>query len=39
VLNFPDKYITPGDVVSDAPDVIEEGRVDGYRLVLDEVIQ
>ena len=39
ILNFPDKYITAGDVVSAAPEVIEEGRTDGYRLLLDEVLE
>lgn len=38
VLNFPDKYITDGDVVSGQPTVIEEGVTEGYELVLDEVI-
>jgi len=38
VLNFPDKYITDGDMVSSAPTVIEEGVLDGYELVIDEVM-
>jgi len=38
VLNFPDKYITEGDVVSGQPAVITEDKNEGYRLVLDEVI-
>lgn len=39
VLNYPDKYITPGDVVSSQPEVLEAGRLDGYRLVLDRVME
>ncbi|MEE2830072.1 MAG: hypothetical protein VX498_12855 [Myxococcota bacterium] len=35
VLNFPDKYITDGDLVSSEPTVLEEGRTEGYSLVLD----
>ena len=35
VLNFADKYITPGDFISSTPAVLEEGRTEGYSLVLD----
>jgi hypothetical protein len=35
VLNFADKYITPGDLISSTPAVLEEGRTEGYSLVLD----
>ena len=38
VLNFPDKYITEGDLVSNEPAVITADKTDGYRLVLDGVI-
>ncbi len=35
VLNFPDKYITTGDFISQEVTVIEDGKTEGYRLVLD----
>jgi len=37
VLNFPDKYITPGDLISETPVTLEEGVRDGYRITLDYV--
>jgi hypothetical protein len=37
VLNLPDKYITAGDWIVENPDTIEEGRSDGYRIVMDYV--
>ena len=37
VLNFPDQYITQGDLISGEVAVIEADKSDGYRLVLDEV--
>jgi hypothetical protein len=39
VLNFPDKYITAGDLVSSEVAVLSSDKVDGYRLVLDEVME
>ena len=39
VLNFPDKYITAGDLVSSEVAVITEDKTEGYRLVIDEVIE
>ncbi|MCO4769777.1 MAG: hypothetical protein KDA24_07070 [Deltaproteobacteria bacterium] len=38
VLNFPDKYITEGDLVSSQPTVLTEDKKDGYQLVIDEVL-
>lgn len=35
VLNFADKYITDGDLISSTPTTIEEDQTEGYRLVLD----
>lgn len=35
VLNFPDKYVTTGDLLSSNPATIEAGRTDGYEVVLD----
>ena len=35
VLNFPDKYITDGDLISETPTIIEAGRDDEYELRLD----
>ena len=35
VLNFADKYITPGDLISSTPTVIEEDVTSGYSLTLD----
>lgn len=37
VLNFPDKYITPGDWISETPVVLEADQRDGYQIVLDYV--
>ncbi len=37
VLNFPDKYITDGDLVSTTPVALEADRTEGYQLVLDYV--
>ena len=39
VLNYPDKYITDGDLVSSVPTVLEADRLDGYRLVVDQVME
>lgn len=38
VLNFPDKYVTAGDMVTGTPVEVLEDTVDGYILTLDEVI-
>ena len=35
ILNFPDKYITPGDLVTSTPTVLEADRTEGYQLVID----
>ncbi len=35
VLNFPDKYITEGDFISETPTIIAADQRDGYRLLLD----
>ncbi len=35
VLNFPDKYITEGDLITSEPVTIVAGQSEGYRLVLD----
>jgi len=35
VLNFPDKYITSGDVIAETPTILEAERTDGYKLRLD----
>jgi hypothetical protein len=39
VLNFPDRYITSGDLLATEPVTIEEGRDEGYRVVLDWVAE
>lgn len=35
VLNFADKYITDGDLISSTPTVLEEDKTQGYTLTLD----
>ncbi len=35
ILNYPDKYITAGDLISETPAVLEEGRTEGYKVTLD----
>jgi hypothetical protein len=35
VLNFPDKYISDGDILSEVPEPIVADKDEGYRLVLD----
>ena len=39
ILNFPDKYITPGDLVSATPTALEADQLDGYRLVIDHLME
>ena len=39
VLNFPDKYITPGDLVTSEPTALEADRLDGYQLVIDHPME
>ncbi len=34
ILNFPDKYITSGDLVSEEPTVLQADQLDGYKLRL-----
>lgn len=38
VLNFPDKYITDGDLVSSQVTTIEADKADGYELRLDQML-
>ena len=35
ILNFPDKYITGGDLLSSDPATIVDGEREGYRVVVD----
>ncbi len=37
VLNFPDKYITPGDLLSTDPATIVDGERSGYTVVVDHI--
>jgi hypothetical protein len=35
ILNFPDKYITSGDFISENPTVLEADRLEGYQVRLE----
>jgi hypothetical protein len=37
ILNFPDKYITPGDLLSSDPATVVDGEREGYRVVVDHL--
>jgi hypothetical protein len=37
VLNFPDKYITAGDLITGAPTTVHADQLDGYEVIMDFV--